>query len=124
MIEVKSSELADNTFKSAQSYVNGKRVSTTIKGGRTTQITDVSEVESIKLYPNPSEDNLVNVDFGQIVGSAKIEVVNIIGKSVLQTEGEVSSTVFKLDLTSQPKGIYLVKINVNGNSFVKKVVLK
>ena len=88
------------------------------------EITDlddvVSDADMIKIYPNPTDGRLyIEVSNGNI---DNIVVTDITGKVfVNKTENADQS---EIDLSSYPKGIYLVNIVTENDSYTKKVVLK
>ncbi|MCC6725426.1 MAG: T9SS type A sorting domain-containing protein [Saprospiraceae bacterium] len=95
-----------------------------LKGSKTvvlpTPISGSNEVElkySVSVYPNPSADYL-NVDFS---GKAGVSILNIAGEQVFQ-----SSVVNhgRFDISKLNAGFYLVKFDVNGESFTKSFVKK
>jgi hypothetical protein len=76
----------------------------------------VDEVTSaeVQIYPNPSEGEFNIVCDENIFKGC--EVLGIDGRIVLKSDSN------RFDLSGQPKGMYLVRIN--GTSIVKKVILK
>ena len=82
-------------------------------------ITEVS-VET-KLYPNPTE-GLFTVEGADV---AKVEVYNLVGQKVYETENGERRTENYIDATNWNKGIYLVNIkHQNGAVETKKLVVK
>ncbi len=70
------------------------------------------------LYPNPAND-MVNIS-SKINGDKNIVVYNVLGKQVINTNlaGE------RLDVSALSSGVYIVKINQEGNSSTKKLVIR
>ncbi len=88
------------------------------------EITDIdnalSETETISIYPNPTDGNLnISVSNGSI---SNIVVTDISGKVVV--EKTVNADQAEIDLSSYNKGIYLVKVVTENDSYIEKVVLK
>ena len=82
-------------------------------------ITEVS-VET-KLYPNPTE-GLFTVEGANV---AKVEVYNLVGQKVYETENGERRTENYIDATNWNQGIYLVNIkHQNGAVETKKLVVK
>ena len=55
--------------------------------------------------------------------SAKTFIYDVMGKNIFNEEN-IKETVLKIDITNQPKGIYLVKI-ISGQDVVsKKIVIQ
>jgi len=75
----------------------------------------------LSIFPNPTTGEvqlaLVNAQF------AKVQIADVLGNVVLNYEFKTSQSA--IDLSSQPKGIYFVKvIGADGNFGVKKIVLQ
>ena len=92
--------------------------------GFTPEITDIddvlSETETISIYPNPTDGQLqINVTNSNI---NNIVVTDITGKVLV--EAAVNSDLAEIDLSSYPKGIYLVNVVTENGSYTEKVVLK
>ncbi len=91
-----------------------------------TDIENVDSVEEITVYPNPSK-GIINVNLtGVKSDQAMIAVSNTAGKVVYSNTVSVegNSVNQKIDLSSQPNGVYLVKTTVNNEVVTRKVVLK
>jgi hypothetical protein len=73
------------------------------------------------VYPNPSRDAF-NLSWN-MEGAADINVYNYLGKVVF-TNNNVKENTYKVDLSNQSKGLYFIKINVDGKQAVKKVILQ
>ena len=84
----------------------------------------IYEIENsgINIYPNPS-DNYVFVDLGSfIIKDVEIKIYNILGKLVdLKGGHKIYNNTIKLDFTSIPDGLYLIKINSHKVNIIKKV---
>ena len=72
---------------------------------------------SIKIYPNPTTGKL----YISGVYSGTIEVYDSIGKSLIKKS---SNTINSVDLSTYPKGLYLVKITQETGVKVFKTILK
>ena len=82
-------------------------------------VTNVSGLEGVKVYPNPSE-GVINVSNDTNVENT-IVVTDIAGKVVAT---KVASTATTIDLGNFGTGIYLVEVaNQNGKK-VERVVIK
>ena len=76
--------------------------------------------ERISIYPNPT-DGILNISNSN--GSiSNIVLTDIAGKVLV--EAAVNSDLAEIDLSSYPKGIYLVKVVTENDSYIEKVVLK
>jgi hypothetical protein len=77
----------------------------------------------VKIYPNPSS-SLLNIAFGSIpMKSVIIEVCNTEGKKIFSKSfRNITNTI--IDLTDNPKGLYLVKLLLDGEIINRKFYLK
>ena len=80
----------------------------------------ISEAEKISIYPNPT-DGVLNISISN--GSIDNIVVSDITGKVL-VEKAVNADQAEIDLSSYNKGIYLVKVVTENDSYIEKVVLK
>ena len=88
------------------------------------EITDlddaISDAEKINIYPNPTDGLLyINVS-NSIIND--IVVTDISGQVYINETVNTDQT--EIDLSSYPKGIYLVNIVTENDSYTKKIVLK
>lgn len=74
--------------------------------------------QSVTLYPNPAHGQ-VTVQAEQM---RKLEIINIVGQSVLRKNVTSSSAV--IDLQGLPKGIYFVKVETAMGMATEKLVLR
>jgi len=74
--------------------------------------------ETFSVYPNPAND-LVAIS-SKNNGDKNIIVYNVLGKQVINTilNGE------RLDISKLTSGVYILKINQDGNSSTKKLVIR
>ena len=93
-----------------------------IKSLKTTGINDFGESPiSVSVFPNPST-SVFNIKLSEINEDAEWEVVSVHGASILS--GEIQQNLFTIDLSTQPKGIYYLKIKQDGLQLVRKLVLQ
>jgi len=69
-------------------------------------------------YPNPAND-IVTILSSE---GAQLELINMLGAVV--TKKNITSSKFTLDIEQFPRGIYYLKVDNNGKSILKKLVLK
>lgn len=77
-----------------------------------------------EVYPNPSK-GIFNLNlFHPDKGLAEVSVTNLQGMRVLakQFQFSLNSYHFTFDLLNQPKGIYFLKVELNGEVLSKKIV--
>ena len=85
---------------------------------------DIDLNKSIKIYPNPlQQNNALFIDFEQ-VKIVDIQLVNIVGKSI-QIETETSSNRIKIETSNLSSGIYILKLtSAAGDILMRKIILK
>jgi len=85
----------------------------------------IQDDENLKIYPNPAE-GVFNVEINDIELPTEISVMNIneqtIYKDVLKNIS--SSFVYKLDLSKQAVGIYILKLSNSSFIKTKKIIIK
>ncbi len=91
-------------------------------------IVSVPELEnldaSLTLYPNPSTGE-VQIDFGDLlVRDLEVEVFDILSKKSKASYYRESDSQFKLDISNNDNGFYLIRMNVDGYQITKKVLLQ
>ena len=77
------------------------------------------KMNTLTIYPNPAR-NKIQISNIETV-SAEIRIFNVLGKQVFH---QSKVTEKNLDISSFEKGLYLVKINVNGKSKIQKLVIQ
>ncbi len=75
--------------------------------------------KSFEIYPNPTVDEL-NFEFPDNVQSANVQVYNILGNQITQTQ--LKRTVPKLDTNAWASGMYVVQIVTDNAVQTKRVV--
>ncbi len=84
-----------------------------------------STITGISIFPNPATGKftIYTRDAGQV---RNIKVINLTGQTIYDRDirNNNSGSQFEIDLSNQPKGIYLVKVDVEGMVMMGKVILK
>ncbi|NME70894.1 S8 family serine peptidase [Flammeovirga aprica] len=77
-----------------------------------------------KVYPNPTASNIfVKLPNSLINTSFNIEVMTILGKQLLSKEVKTDKPMIEVDLSTIPKGLYILNLNnENGNKISYKVI--
>ncbi|WP_439131760.1 T9SS type A sorting domain-containing protein [Polaribacter sp.] len=75
-------------------------------------------VDKIHIYPNPGKDKIQLSNLDNL--SAEIRIFTILGKQVLNQSKFSQKTI---DISAFNKGVYLVKIDVDGKSKTQKLVI-
>lgn len=74
----------------------------------------------IDIYPNPVSTEL-NISFNANQGALTSKLINITGKLV-ETRYTAAGSSSTIDLTFQPAGIYILRLESNGNLSYRKIV--
>ena len=78
-----------------------------------------NEILDLKIYPNPVNENFVTI-ISPVQGLKEIEVYSVTGRKLMDTRTYKST----LNLSSINSGIYMVKVTINGQSKVSKLVVR
>ncbi|MBV1888126.1 MAG: T9SS type A sorting domain-containing protein, partial [Urechidicola sp.] len=78
---------------------------------------DNFELSTVKIYPNPSFGNIINITANEIID---VTVFDILGKQVLKDQ--VNRNVNQLDISALNKGIYLIRLKTENGSVTKKFI--
>ncbi|WP_353165289.1 T9SS type A sorting domain-containing protein [Empedobacter brevis] len=79
-------------------------------------LTDYSFTNHLQLYPNPASDKI----FVKADNLNSVELYDLQGRKItFQLNPDHS-----IDVSSLPKGVYIVKLNINGQSITKKLIKK
>ena len=81
--------------------------------------TSDAEMLDMRIYPNPVNGNYVTIQ-SPIQGLKEVEVYTITGRKLLQTV----LTDDQLDVSSFNSGFYMVKVTINGQSKLSKLVVR
>lgn len=113
-LTAKYQRMVDNNAK-FQDAANFSKTVSTCAG-----IQNLSGVDAIVLYPNPSTNGLVNI--ANLPSESTIEVVNMLGQSVFKDKANAGN--YSADLSTLPNGSYFVKINAaNEKTKIVKLIL-
>lgn len=83
---------------------------------------DNSEVDQVKIYPNPASD-VIQLVLKNSDPITSLSVIDITGKLVLH-QTQVNHHKATLDISGLNTGLYLLKIDTSMNSFVKRLIVK
>lgn len=72
------------------------------------------------VYPNPTTE-AVNLNFGDIITSKKIELVNMLGQVIYSIE--TSNSLIQIPVINHTKGLYLIKVTQNGLCKSKRLIV-
>lgn len=80
-----------------------------VRGNPSLSTATFYDENSIAIYPNPTS-NFVNISLPNNLDSCKIEITDLIGKTILSIEIKPISNEYKIDLDGYKDGIYFVKV--------------
>jgi hypothetical protein len=78
----------------------------------------------ITVYPNPTSGKVTLSTGNSQASISSISVFNMTGKEVFSRQSAVGSQQIELDLSSQPKGLYILLIKAGDNYYRKKIILE
>lgn len=86
-------------------------------------IDEVSLDESVKIFPNPSQ-GVFTIETGRkMIDGTMVHVINAKGTLIYSTEMTQGMEALNVDLSSEPAGIYMIRISTEGETINKKVTL-
>ena len=85
-----------------------------------TGIEELKTARSFGFYPNPTSGK---VAISGIISGDKINVYNELGR-LIRTITSTSNTNLKIELSDQPKGLYVVHIQSKNTSFTHRIILQ
>ena len=80
---------------------------------------DDVELSDLKIYPNPVDGNYVTI-LSPVNGTKYIEVFDINGRRVMDTTINNDT----LDVSSINSGFYMIKVTIDGQSKISKLVVR
>lgn len=88
-------------------------------------IKDLNTRLNLAVYPNPSS-GLINISLGgsgvwKHKGDVEIEVMNVLGEVVLNSQVESGSARFALNLAGQPEGLYVIRARLGNETVQRKI---
>lgn len=97
--------------------------SNTITVENSTHTVGIRELISIGLNPNPAQVHTELV-FGKIITEpVEVQVFDGVGRSAIRQTFEGNSSSYTVDVSELSSGVYTVKIEIAGKSFIKKLVV-
>jgi len=76
----------------------------------------------VKIYPNPSSGKFT-VEFTNFQNPAQISIVNMVGSTIYPLRA-INSTHWEIDLSTAPKGVYIVRLNDGEKVVNQKIVIQ
>jgi len=79
------------------------------------------EMGTFAIYPNPTENGMVNI---KTTTGNQLKIYNVVGHEVFSTKINSSNDVQSLNLSGLRPGLYFVRISDNEYNSVKKLIIK
>ena len=112
-------EVTEQDFECAST-----RIPATVTVLNPTGIDDIDYSNSVSVYPNPSS-GIVNISIESVkINTLSIKVYDITGKEVLNLVNEsnlISNYKSTFDFSSLSKGLYAIRLIVNGKNVTKNI---
>lgn len=118
ILECNSSNTS-NTLRSADVYDDYDNEEFEFNSEITDIDDEISEVGGTEIYPNPT-DGLLHINSSSTIN--KVIVADMTGKVIVDVNG--GSDKVELDLSSNAKGIYVLKVISEDDNIVEKIVLE
>lgn len=81
-----------------------------------------SDIPEFSVFPNPSNEKNVWIQFSEPLSGNRIEVLNMFGTVVMRKT--IASQKLELNVEELPRGIYYIKVEGAKKSVVRKLVLR
>jgi len=69
----------------------------------------ISENNLIVIYPNPADDNLF-IQLNKSISNPQITILDMYGNKVSNINSSINSDLISIDISSLPKGVYILQI--------------
>ena len=94
-----------------------------VKKAMTANYSDMLSGRTIRIYPNPT-DGILKVDMAGCTDAEQchVKLFNMSGQQLFFTDSP--SSIETINLISQPKGIYLLSIIINGEESTWRIIKK
>ena len=81
---------------------------------------EIIDFSTISIFPNPSQSNFM-IDLSKIIGETNISVFDYSGRVIIDKE-PVYNSKHKINISNEKAGVYFVRITIEGQSTVKKLI--
>ncbi|MCO6499415.1 MAG: T9SS type A sorting domain-containing protein [Vicingus serpentipes] len=90
----------------------------------TTDVAIITNDLHINLFPNPMRDQLTLSFNNKSSKNVVVNVLNVIGETIYQENlNNIMNGDYKIDLSTQPNGVYFVMLTIDQELYTKKIVL-
>ncbi|HVK40068.1 MAG TPA: peptide-N-glycosidase F-related protein [Candidatus Kapabacteria bacterium] len=84
-----------------------------------------SALEALTIFPNPSSGRFtIDLAGAARAGVLSLTVTSLTGARILETTIDASESTHAIDLSAQPAGTYLVRVDGDGESWLRKVIVE
>jgi len=94
----------------------------------TTGIGEITNVDNLQIFPNPTSDGAFTVSFSATnhINQATLSVTNITGQQVYGEQfNNIGATFSKnINLAGQPTGVYLITLIADGQKSISKLMIR
>jgi hypothetical protein len=94
-----------------------------VRGNPSLSTTAFTDESSVLIYPNPAS-NFATISLPNKLDSCKIEITDLLGKTVFFKEIKSIATEYKIDLEEYKDGIYFVKVTTDKLKKTLKIIVK
>jgi hypothetical protein len=86
-------------------------------------INEIDDIQSINLFPNPTMDlATLDMTFSKTV-DVQVQIINMMGQILFETSiGKTMEEKVELNLENYPDGMYFVRVKVDSQTIVKKLM--
>ncbi len=112
-----------NTTIKCQTSIRNCSCRCSLAGSKIERIETLSAEEN-KLYPNPSSEGVFNLKLNEEYNNLQIQVVTISGQIIKSEAYQNKTKQFQVDLSSYPKGIYVINIFSEGKKITSKKAIR
>jgi hypothetical protein len=92
-----------------------------VKNNRGIGINNFTNSNQIKIYPNPANNELL-ISLSKNCNNSQILIMNVLGETIKNIS--TTNTETKINISEIENGVYFVKVNTNGSSFLQKLVIQ
>lgn len=95
-----------------------------VQCGTTNGVSNILNEKTISIYPNPSNGKFQLANKQTTLDNLKMTIYNAVGEKIYSTKTG-NSQLLTVDISSQPNGVYFLKISSKNNeSFTQKLIIQ
>ncbi|MDA3944537.1 MAG: T9SS type A sorting domain-containing protein [Bacteroidetes bacterium] len=120
--------LSGNVYKFVPTYFSGQSEGKTIFTKELISLVSVDENStidnSIAVFPNPAKDHVRVALNNQISAMAELQLFDLSGRIVYQTQQPVANGMLDIRFDNLLSGLYLIRIQAEGQTFMDKLMIR